>query len=80
MLLEQLCASPVALLGQLHPGRRVLGTKHMREVKFSLTVPPALSLGYAPQVRVLCGDLAANGELVGDVLNTLWKKQVDVSL
>lgn len=61
MLLEQRCASPVALFGQLHPGRWVLRAEHLREVELSFPVPPALSLGHAPQLRVLHGDLSANG-------------------
>jgi len=71
VLLEQLCASLVALLGQLHPGGRVFGAEHLGEVELPLAVPPALSLGHAPQLRVLCGDLSADGQLVGDVLNAL---------
>lgn len=71
MLPEQFGASPVALLGQLHPGRWVLRTKHLREVELSFAIPPALSDGHAPQLRVLCGDLGADGELVGDVLDAL---------
>lgn len=71
MLLEQLRASLVALFGQLHPGRRVLWAEHPREVELSFTVPPALSLGDTPQLRVLCRDLSTDGQLVGDVLHTL---------
>lgn len=71
VLLEKLCASPVALFGKLHPGWRVLRAEHLREVELSFTIPPALSLGHGPQLRVLCGDLCTDGELVGDVLHTL---------
>lgn len=71
MLLEKLCASLVALFGELHPGRRVLRAECLREVELSFTIPPALSLGHTPQLRVLCGDLCTDGELVGDVFHTL---------
>lgn len=71
MLLEKLCASLVAPFGQLHPGRWVLGAEHLGEVELSFTIPPALSLGHAPQLSVLCGDLSPDSQLVGDVLHTL---------
>lgn len=71
VLLQKLRAPLVALLGQLHPGRRRLGAEGLGEVKLSLAVPPALRLGHAAELGVLCRDLCADGELVGDVLHTL---------
>lgn len=70
MLLQKLCASLVALLGQLHPGWRLLGAEGLREVELSLAVPPALCLGHAAELWVLCRDLCTDGELVGDVFYT----------
>lgn len=71
MLLEKLCSSSVALFSQLHPGRWILRAEHLREVELSLSIPPALILGHVSQLRVLCRDLGADGQLVGDVLHTL---------
>lgn len=80
MLLEELCASLVTLFGHLHPGGRVLRAEHLREVELPFTVPPALSLSHAPQLRVLCHDVGADGQLVGYVLHTLWKKKEAITV
>lgn len=77
MLPQQRRASLVALFGQLHPGRGILWAEHQREVEFSFSVPPALCLGHAPQLRVLRGDLSADGQLVGDVLHPLLNHMTD---
>lgn len=71
VLLQQLRAALVAPLGQLHPGRRVLGAERLREVERLSTVPPPLSPSFGPQLRVFCRDLGSDGELVGDVLHAL---------
>lgn len=71
MVLQKLRASLVAQLGQLHPGWRLLRAECLGEVELSLAVPPALCLGHAAELWVLCRDLCADGELVGDVLHTL---------
>jgi len=75
MLLHELRAAPVALLGQLHPGGRVLEAERAGEVEVALAAPPALSPRHAAQLRVLGGQLRPDGQLVGDVLHALWGQE-----
>lgn len=78
MLLEELCAPTVALLGQFHPGGGVFRLEHLVEAELSLAAPPTLGLGHTPQLWVLSRDIRPDGQCIGDVLHPLCGKQRQV--
>lgn len=73
LLLQQLLPGPEAGLGSLHAHRLLAQGEDLGKVKGALPVPPALDLGVGPELRVFCRDVRADAQLVGDVVDPLYR-------